>query len=85
MATEKMEGRIEAMEDQITRVYGEMASAKGGLQRLGPLEIKDSMLEKLSLLERMEKMMQKCESLERISTSKAKKDGNNPLGGPDIG
>ena len=56
MATKKMEGRIEAMEEQMGWVCGEMSSIKGELQRLGPLEVKvDSMLEKLSLLERMEK------------------------------
>ena len=43
------------MEEKLSDVHGEMASMKGDLQRLGPLEEKvDSMLKKLSLLERME-------------------------------
>ena len=47
MATKKVEGRMEAMEGRIAKVLGEMASNKGDLQRLGPLEEKvDSMLEK---------------------------------------
>ena len=64
-----MEGHIEVMEEHIVRVHGEMASVKGEIQRLGPLEVKvDSMLEKLSLLERMEKMMQRWEPTQK-STS----------------
>ena len=75
MATKKMEGRIEVMEEQLAGVHGKMMSVKGDLQRLSPLEVKvNSMLEKLSLLEWMEKMMQKWESLERVSTSEVKKD-----------
>ena len=57
---------MEAMEGRITKVHGEMASNKGDLQRLGPLEEKvDSMLEKLSLLEPMERMMLKWETIDK--------------------
>ena len=56
MATKKMEGRIETMEEHIAEVHGEMNAVKGELQRLGPLEVKvDSMLDILSLIDRMEK------------------------------
>ena len=56
MATKKIEGRMEAIEEQIIGIHEEMATVKQDLQRLGPLENKvDSMLEKLSLLERLEK------------------------------
>ena len=50
MATKKIEGRMEAIEEQIVGIHGEMVVVKEDLQRLGPLENKvDSMLEKLSL------------------------------------
>ena len=58
MATKKIEDRMEAIEEQIVGIHGEMAMVKEDLQQLGPLEnMVDSMLEKLSLLERLEKMM----------------------------
>ena len=58
MATKKIEGRMEAIEEQLVEFHGDMAALKGDLQRLGPLEIKlDSMLEKLSVLDRQEKMV----------------------------
>ena len=63
MATKKIEGRIEVMEEQIVGVHGEMASVKGELQRLGPIEIKvDSMIGKLIVLERMEQLLLKWEN-----------------------
>ena len=72
MATKKMEGRIEVIEEQMIGVHGEMMSIKGNLQRLGPLEVK---LEKLSMLERMEKMLQKWENLKKGSYPEG-----NPMG-----
>ena len=58
MVTKKIEGRMEAVEEQLVGFHGDMAVVKGDLQHLGPLEIKvDSMLEKLSVLERLEEMV----------------------------
>ena len=66
MATKKMEDIIEMIEERIIRIHGEMASTKGDLQKLVPLEVKlDDMLEKLSMLGRMEQMMQKWELSEK--------------------
>ena len=45
----KIEGRIDMVEEQLVGIHGEMASLKGELQQLGPLEVKvDSLLEKLT-------------------------------------
>ena len=50
MATKKMEGRVEVIEEQLAGIYGEMAIMKGELQWVGQLEIKvDLMLTKLVL------------------------------------
>lgn len=43
------------MEEQITRVHGEMASVKDELQRMGHLAVKvDMMLDKMLVLKRVE-------------------------------
>ena len=45
MATKKLDGRIEVVEEQMTGVHGEMTAIEGDLQRLGPLKVKvDAML-----------------------------------------
>ena len=76
MATKKLDGRIEVMEEKMSNVHGEMASMKGDLQRLGPLEEKvDSMLKKLSLRERMEQMLHKLENLEKGAPPENKEKG----------
>ena len=86
MATKKMEGRIETMEEQIVGVHGEMNAVKGEWQRLGPLELKvDSMLEKLSLINKMEKVLQRWENSERASSSEEKKDKNTSPKDSDLG
>ena len=86
MATKKLGGRIEVMEEKISDVHGEMASMKGDLQRLGPLEEKvNSMLKKLSLLERMEQMLQKLENLEKGAPPENKKEKGPILEGPKSG
>ena len=83
MATKKLDGRIEVMEEKMSDVHGEIASMKGDLQRLGPLEEKvDSMLKKLSLLERMEQMLQKLENLEKGAPPENKKEKGPILEGP---
>ena len=85
MATKKMEGRVETMEEQIVGVHEEMKAVKGELQKLGPLEVKvDSMLEKLSLIDKMEKVLWRWENSERASSSEEKKDKNTSPKDPDL-
>ena len=75
MATKKIEGRMEAIEEQIVGIHGEMAAVKEDLQGLGPLENKvDYMLEKLSLLERLEKIMHRWEDSGKVMSSELKKE-----------
>ena len=81
MATKKIEGRIEMMEEQIVGVHGEMASVKGELQRLGPIEIKvDSMMGKLTVLERMEQLLLKWENRKKIQTHKGRRANHQNQG-----
>ena len=47
MATKKINGCMEAVEEQLAKFHGDMAAVKGDFQCLGPQEIKvDLMLEK---------------------------------------
>lgn len=63
----KMEGRIDTLEEQIIGIHGEIATVKGELQRMGPLEIKANLI-----LECIDKLMQKWENSEKALTSKEK-------------
>ena len=58
MVTNKIEGRMDVVEDQLVHIHGDVVAVKGNLQRLGPLEAKvDAMLERMSFLEMMKKML----------------------------
>ena len=86
MASKKIEGHVETVEEQLVGVHGEMAAVKADLQRLGPLEVKvDSMLEKISILDRLEKMVLRWEDPKRITISKQKKENSVILGGSKSG